>query len=162
MEWLPSNLQSNTTNFRLFWLAQSGLSYYISTYMDNRNRKTVCFTAFRKWAAWSIAVWEYLGRNTSGSSLNSANRKNTLKSWYSWVVKIRNTSEAVLRPQYTPWHYTEEEAVWGAQYCPRLLYWPRSIGPQSVYQPRGALWPEFCLWGVSYFYYPTIFISVQS
>ena len=22
---------------------------------------------------------------------------------YSWVVKIRNTSEAVLRPQYTPW-----------------------------------------------------------
>ena len=29
------------------------------------------------------------GRNTSGSSINSANRK-------SWVVKIRNTSEAVL------------------------------------------------------------------
>ena len=22
--------------------------------------------------------------------------------WYSWVVKIRNTSEAVLRPQYAP------------------------------------------------------------
>ena len=22
---------------------------------------------------------------------------------YSWLVKIRNTSEAVLRPQYTPW-----------------------------------------------------------
>ena len=22
---------------------------------------------------------------------------------YSWVVKIRNTSGAVLRPQYTPW-----------------------------------------------------------
>ena len=22
---------------------------------------------------------------------------------YCWVVKIRNTSEAVLRPQYTPW-----------------------------------------------------------
>ena len=22
---------------------------------------------------------------------------------YSWVVKIRNTSEAVLRPQYFPW-----------------------------------------------------------
>ena len=29
--------------------------------------------------------------------------KNTLKYWYSWVVKKRNTSEAVLRPQYTPW-----------------------------------------------------------
>ena len=23
--------------------------------------------------------------------------------WYSWVVKIRNTSEAVFRLQYTPW-----------------------------------------------------------
>ena len=22
---------------------------------------------------------------------------------YSWVIKIRNTSEAVFRPQYTPW-----------------------------------------------------------
>ena len=29
--------------------------------------------------------------------------KKTLKYWYSWVVKIRNTSEAVLRPQYSPW-----------------------------------------------------------
>ena len=50
-----------------------------------------------------IAVLEYLRRNTSGSSLNSANRKNTLKYWYSWVVKIRNTPEPVLRSQYTPW-----------------------------------------------------------
>ena len=33
--------------------------------------------------------------NTSGSSVNSANRKKTPKN-YSWVVKIRNTSEAVL------------------------------------------------------------------
>ena len=24
---------------------------------------------------------------------------------YSWVIKIRNTSAAVLRPQYTPWSY---------------------------------------------------------
>ena len=24
---------------------------------------------------------------------------------YSWVVKIRNTSEAVLMPQYTPWPF---------------------------------------------------------
>ena len=40
-----------------------------------------------------IAVWEYLGRNTSGLSLNSENRNNTLENWYSWVVKIRNTSE---------------------------------------------------------------------
>ena len=29
--------------------------------------------------------------------------KKTLKYWHSWVVKTRNTSEAVLRPQYTPW-----------------------------------------------------------
>ena len=26
-----------------------------------------------------------------------------INSEYIWVVKIRNTSEAVLRPQYTPW-----------------------------------------------------------
>ena len=26
---------------------------------------------------------------------------------YSWVVKIRNTSEPVLRLQYTPWHHTD-------------------------------------------------------
>ena len=45
-----------------------------------------------------LAVWEYLGRNTSGSSLKGANIKNTLKYWYSWVVKIRNTSEATIHP----------------------------------------------------------------
>ena len=44
-----------------------------------------------------------LGRNTSGSSLNGGNRKHTLKYWYNWVVKKRNTTKAVLRPQYTPW-----------------------------------------------------------
>ena len=38
--------------------------------------------------------WEYLGRNTSGSSLNSIKRKSALKCWYSRVVKVRNTSEA--------------------------------------------------------------------
>ena len=38
-----------------------------------------------------------------------------------------------------------EEAVWGSQYSPRLLYWP-----------RGVMGREYCLWGVSYFYYPTI------
>ena len=48
----------------------------------------------------STAVWENTGRNTPDSSLNSANRK---RYWYSLVVKIRNTSEAVIRPQYTPW-----------------------------------------------------------
>ena len=26
-----------------------------------------------------------------------------LKHAYNWVVKIRNTSETVLRPQYSPW-----------------------------------------------------------
>ena len=52
--------------------------------------------------------------NTSGASLNSANRKNTLKYWYSWVVKIRNPLDAVLRPQYFP----------------SLLYrlWPKGLG----------------------------------
>ena len=46
-------------------------------------------------------------RNTSGSSLTSANRKITLTYWYSWVVKIRNTSEAALGPQYTLGHHTD-------------------------------------------------------
>ena len=27
------------------------------------------------------------------------------KRGYNWVVKMRNTSEAVLRPQYTPWPF---------------------------------------------------------
>ena len=30
------------------------------------------------------------------------------------------------------------------------------IGPRSVWWPRGVLWPQYCLLGVSYFYYPTI------
>ena len=34
-------------------------------------------------------------------------KKKNLKNWYSRVVKIRNTSEAVLRPQYTPGHHTD-------------------------------------------------------
>ena len=50
-----------------------------------------------------LLFFEYLRRNTSGSSLTCADRKDTLKCWYSWVVKIRNTSEAVFMPQYTPW-----------------------------------------------------------
>ena len=37
------------------------------------------FTTLRKSAAWSIAVWEYLGRNTSSSLINSKHWKNTLK-----------------------------------------------------------------------------------
>ena len=51
-----------------------------------------------------------------------------------------------------------KEAVWGTQYSPRLSCWSRPIGLQSVWWPRGVLWPEYCLWGVSYFYYPTIFM----
>ena len=35
--------------------------------------------------------------------VSSANRIKPTKYCYSWVVKIRNTLEAVLRPQYTPW-----------------------------------------------------------
>ena len=42
----------------------------------------------------------YIGRNTPGSSLNRAYRDNT--EIYSWVVNIKNTSEAVLRPKYSP------------------------------------------------------------
>ena len=61
------------------------------------------FTTLRKCAAWSIAGREYLGRNTSRSSLNSMKIKNALKSWFCREVKVRNTSEAVLRPQYTHW-----------------------------------------------------------
>ena len=33
-----------------------------------------------------------------------------------WVVKIRNTSEAVLRPQYSAWHYTDCGPVGLGQY----------------------------------------------
>ena len=47
--------------------------------------KCFCLGVFRK------------GRNTSGSSLSSANRKKKL---YTLVVKIRNTSEAVPLGQY--------------------------------------------------------------
>ena len=42
---------------------------------------------------------------------------------YSWVVKIRNSSEAVLMSQYTPWPQ----------------YWLRPYRPWSVYYPRGVL-----------------------
>ena len=51
-----------------------------------------------------------------------------------------------------------EKAVWGPLYFPRLLYWPRPIGLLSVWWPRSELWPEYSLWGVSYFYYPTIHV----
>ena len=42
----------------------------------------------------------HLGRNTSEEYTQI---EETHKCWYSWVVKIRITSEAVLRPPYTPW-----------------------------------------------------------
>ena len=47
-----------------------------------RQDRIIIFITLRKWAAWRIAVWEYLGRNTSGSSVNSANINNTLKYCY--------------------------------------------------------------------------------
>ena len=34
-------------------------------------------------------MWECLGRNTSGLSLNSTKRKIHTKNWYSWAVKKR-------------------------------------------------------------------------
>ena len=42
---------------------------------------------------------------------------------YSWVVKIRNTSEAVLRPQYTLGHYADRGPMCIGQYS--------SLGPSS-------------------------------
>ena len=46
------------------------------------------------------------------------------------------------------------EAVWGSQYSPMLLYWPRRIGQWSVWLPSIVAWelPLRC----SYFYYQTI------
>ena len=73
-------------------------------------------------------------------------QKKTEDSWnrgglkVTWDIDIRNT----------------KEAVWGPQHSTRLLYWPRPLGPRSVWWLKGVLWPEYCLWGVSYFYYPTI------
>ena len=64
-----------------------------------------------------IAVWEYLGRNTLGSSLTSANRKIPVKYGYSSVVRIRNTSDTVLGPQYTP----------------GPLDWPQPYEPWSIW-----------------------------
>ena len=37
--------------------------------------------------------------------------KKKLKNGYSRVVKIRNSSEAVLRPQYTPGHHTDSSPM---------------------------------------------------
>ena len=87
-----------------------------------------------------------------------------------WMFSIHpHTQQTPPHTLYFGWSQTisttnirnTEEAVWGPQYSPRLLYWPRPVGPQSVWWPRGVLWPEYGLWGVSYFYYPTIFISMQ-
>ena len=67
--------------------------------------------------------------NTSGSSLNSANRNSVnrrkkINYWYSWVVKIRNTSEAV--------HNT-----------PILLGHHTNRGPMGLgLYDRGVLWPS--------------------
>ena len=61
------------------------------------------------------------------------------------VLNIRNT----------------EETERGPQYSPRFLYWLRPIGSQSVWWSRGALWPEYYLWGVTCFHYPTIFMFMQ-
>ena len=57
-----------------------------------------------------------------------------INSEYIWVVKIRNTSEAVLGPKYTPWP----------------PYWLRTYGPWSEWWPWGVLWPSYCLLCVSY------------
>ena len=44
----------------------------------------------------------YLGSNTSGSSLNGANRTKTLRYWYSWVVNnkkhLRGSARATIHP----------------------------------------------------------------
>ena len=49
----------------------------------------------------NIAVWEYLVRNTSGSSLVGANKKkDKLKYWCSWVIKYhhRGSIQATVHP----------------------------------------------------------------
>ena len=61
-----------------------------------------CFTTYRKWGEGSIGGREYSCCNTSLLSRYENHCIITHISQYSWVVKIRNTSEAVLRPQYTP------------------------------------------------------------
>ena len=59
---------------------------------------------------------EELGRNTSGSSLSSAKFKNTIKKWYSWEVKIGNTSEAYSGHNTPLGHYTDRGLMGLGQY----------------------------------------------
>ena len=72
---------------------------------------------------------EYLGRNTSGSSLNSVNRKKkTLKYCYSWVVKLRNTSKQYLGHNTPLGHYPD-----------------RGFMVLGQYNRLEVLWPSYCL-----------------
>ena len=60
-----------------------------------------CFTTHRKSKQGSIGGREYTCCNTS--LLSYDNFASYLhRHEYSWLVKIRNTSETVLRPQYIP------------------------------------------------------------
>ena len=73
------------------------------------------------------------------------------------LINIRNSEEAVLlfflNLFYLSWIYTRISKIASLhrvpQYSPRLLW------------PRGVLWTEYCLWGVSYFYYPTLSSSLH-
>ena len=64
----------------------------------------------------SVGVWEYFCCNTSLFSRYENYCILMQIEKYSWVVKIRHTSEAVPRPQCTPWP----------------SFWPQPFGPWSV------------------------------
>ena len=60
--------------------------------------------------------WKYSCCNTSLLSRYENHCIIMQRHEYSWVVKIRNTSEAVLRPQYTPGYYTDRGSMGLGQY----------------------------------------------
>ena len=71
----------------------------------------------------SIAVWEYLGGNTSGLSLNSANKKILVKLGSKNKKDLKNSTQA------TPiGHCTEHD--------------PMCLGQYN----RGVLWPSYFLY----------------
>ena len=81
-----------------------------------------------------------------------------------WLLTLFLALIYICTNAYVPMHTNirnTEKAVWGPQYSPSLSYWPRPVGPRSVWWPKGVLWPDYCFWGVSYFSYPTIIMFMQ-
>ena len=85
------------------------------------------FTTRRKWGVWSIADWEY-SCNTPFLSILYNNFIKSLNCAFIWVVKIRNNSEAVLRPQYAPRPYTDQCPEGRCQYDVQGAY----CGPHTA------------------------------